>query len=192
MSRFLIKSKCWEGIPDIEKIQLKKWAKRAHINHLTLAKEIPKNKKSAKRISVSLSLFYSNIITIENEFLNHIKHLETLLHFGSAGKLTENYKTCGYQFKKKLTLVLSVFYNVPFVSSKQLKLKSDRKTIKYYRDLYALAQFTDIEVQNRLNPRYCCNIKLKIAALKSEILLKFKISKEKIDSLNDYFKITSP
>ena len=102
MNRYHYIAKCWEGIPDNEKQLLKKWSKMGHLQPSKLSREV-KSKKSAKRLSFSLNIFECNLNAVQHNFLNNVSHLETLLHFGSAGKLLSNYKNSGHQIRKKLT-----------------------------------------------------------------------------------------
>ena len=183
MSRFHYKTKLWEGIPDKEKYTIKNWSKNAHVENNDLLKNIISNRKLAERMLLSLAVLDSNITCFEHELNNTVAHLKTLLHFGASGKLAENYRNSGYLIKKKLGLVIGIFYNVPLVSSKQLRLKSDRPTIKYYRDFYTLLQHSEIEIQNQLTPDRSKLLTRKLTKIKQELDTKLENCKLRISTL---------
>ena len=188
MFRHVYKSKFWEGLPDNEKRLLKKWSKTAHVCNSNLLREVKITKKSAKRLLFSLDILDKNITCIQHEFNNYVNHLKNYFHFGASGKLTENYRSIGCVIKRKLTVIMGLLYTIPLVSSKQLKLKSDRLTIKYYRDFYTLLQFSDIELENQMNPKRCEMLSSKLSKIITEISLKFKNSQDRIKTLKSFIK----
>ena len=190
MFRYMYKSKSWEGIPDKEKIVLKKWSKNANNSNDLFIKEVKKSKKNAQRLSFSLEILLNNLDNIKHDFKNSVGHLKSMLHFGASGKLLENYTNNGNIIKRKITLVIGLFYNIPFISTKILRLKSDRKTIKIYRELYGFVQHSEIEIQNSLNPIKCRSLLTKIIELENEILLKIDKSKSRITTIKNLFKIS--
>lgn len=190
MFRHIYKTKCWEGIPDKEKSQLKHWSKQGHVKLSSLVNKSKLTRKIAKRMIFSLDLLDSNLSSIQHDFHTSIKHLETYLHFATSGKLSDNYTKAGSQIKKKLTLLLGLFYNIPFMSSKQLKLNSSRPTVKYYREIYSLIQLSDVELQNKLNPLFAKKLLKKTLKLKEEINFKLERSKLRIKKLTILFKIS--
>ena len=188
MSRFQLKSKFWECIPDKEKSTLQKWSKSAHLTNNELIRNVISCKKSAQRILFSLNILSNNITTIQHDFNNNFNHLKNLLDFGASGKLSSNFRNSGFIIKKKLSLILGLFYTIPMISSKQMKLKSGRPAIKYYRDFYTLLQFAEIEVQNQINPIKSKMFVSKLKHLQTEINLKFKMCKDRLNTLTVLIK----
>ena len=158
----------WDGIFDNEKSILKKWSNlTSHEDLLAAVKEL--DDKSKFRVKHSLTSLMDNLKLEKHRLERIYDQIKMYLSLGLKNNLLENFRNAGQNIKFCLRQLLTYFFNSPFKHLRGFKLKSDRKEISCYRNLYSLANKTAVEIQNELQGTNCTKVALETRAVYDEI-----------------------